>query len=174
MAAAQVPTASTIESNVISDSYGGSGTDSGSDSGSDDGGAVAPQPTSTFAWTKLATAPGNIKIMKKRKRRPAEAGAQSRTHTTAEASDDTHAGELARAGGDCAAAGASRGTDKKCTREAGSEQAGGGDEARSETNDATATVVEQTPLLRIPAGTPAHVTNKRHKSTASVTDIFHS
>ena len=40
--------------------------------------------------------------------------------------------------------------------------------------DATATVVEQTPLLRIPAGTPAHVTNKRHKSTASVTDIFHS
>ena len=68
MTAAQMLTASTIESNVISDSGGDSGTDSGSDSGSDGGGAVAPRLTSTFAWTKLATASDNIKIMKKRKR----------------------------------------------------------------------------------------------------------
>ena len=75
---------------------------------------------------------------------------------------------------DGATAGASRDIDKKRTRAAGSEQTGWSNEARSETNDATATAVEQTPLLRIPAGTPAHVTNKRHKSTTSATDTAHS
>ena len=100
--------------------------------------------------------------------------ARSRTHTTVEVREDTHAGEQARAGGSGEAAVASGDTGKKRTREAGSEQTGWGNEARSETNDATATAVEQTPSLRNPAGTPAHVTNKRHRSTASTTDIDHS
>ena len=45
---------------------------------------------------------------------------------------------------------------------------------RSVTKDAIATAVEQTPLLSISAGMPAQVTNKRHKSTASATDIVQS
>ena len=68
MTAAQMLQASTIESSVISDSGDDSCTDSDSDGDSDDGGAVVPRLTSTFAWTKLATASGNVKIMKKRKR----------------------------------------------------------------------------------------------------------
>ena len=44
-------------------------------------------------------------------------------------------------------------------------------EIRSVTKDATATAVEQAPLSGIPTATPAQVTNKRHKSTASTSDI---
>ena len=71
------------------------------------------------------------------------------------------------------ARGATSGNGKKREREAGCGQTGGDNETRSETNDATAmhTAVEQAPVSGIPTATPAQVTNKRHKSAASTSDI---
>ena len=105
-------------------------------------------------------------------RREACAGDQSSTHTTVEASDDTTADERAQAAGDEAAGGASSGKGKKRERAAGGWQTGGDNESRSEANDATAT--EQAPLSGIPTATPAQVANKRHKSTASTSNIHPS
>ena len=107
-------------------------------------------------------------------RREACAGDQSSTHTTVEASDDTNADELAQAAGDEVAGGASSCKGKKRERAAGGGQTGGDNESRSEANDATAIAVEQAPLSGIPTATPAQVANKRHKSTASTSNIHPS
>ena len=86
--------------------------------------------------------------------------------------------ERAQAGGDEVrvevAGGAGRGTGKKRERAAGGGQTGGDNETRSVTKDATATVLEHAPLAGIPTVTPAQVMNKRHKSTASTSDIVPS
>ena len=92
-------------------------------------------------------------------------------YTIVKASDDTNADERAQAAGDEVAGGASSGKGKKRGRAAGGGQTGGDNETRSATKDATATAVEQAPLSGIPTATPAQVTNKRHKSTASTSDI---
>ena len=96
--------------------------------------------------------------------RPVETGDQHSTHTTGETSDDANAGERAQAAGDDVAGGARGGNGKKREREAGGGQTGGDNETRSETNDATAMTVAQTPASDIPTATPAQVTNKRHKT----------
>ena len=99
---------------------------------------------------------------------------QRSTRTTLEASDDTNVDEQAQAGGDEVAGGVSSGTGKKRERAAGGGQTGWDNETRSVTKDATATVVEHAPLAGIPTVTPAQVMNKRHKSTASTSDIVPS
>ena len=85
--------------------------------------------------------------------------------------DDAGAGGQAQAEGDGIAGGASGGNDKKREREAGGGQAGGDNETRSETNDATAKTVAQAPESSTPTVTPAQVTSKRHKTTASTPNI---
>ena len=60
---------------------------------------------------------------------------------------------------------------KKREREAGGGQTGRDNETRSETNDATAMTVAKAPASGIPTATPAQVTNKRHKTTASTPSI---
>ena len=103
--------------------------------------------------------------------RPAEAGDQGNTHTTGKTSDDASAGAQAQAAGDEVAGGASSGNGKKREREAGCGQTYGDNETRSETNDATAMTVEQAPESSTPTATPAQVTSKRHKTTASTPSI---
>ena len=76
-----------------------------------------------------------------------------------------------RRGGYGIAGGASGGNDKKREREAGGGQTGRNNETRSETNDATAMTVEQAPESSTPTATPAQVTSKRHKTTASTPSI---
>ena len=50
-------------------------------------------------------------------------------------------------------------------------QTGRDNETRSETNDATAKTVEQARKSSTPTATPAQVTSKRHKTTASTPSI---
>ena len=77
----------------------------------------------------------------------------------------------AQAGGDSVAEGASGGNGTKRERETGGGQIGGDDEARSETNDAIAKTVAQTPESSIPTVTSVQVTSKRHKTTARTPSI---
>ena len=81
------------------------------------------------------------------------------------------AGGRAQAEGDGEAGGASGGNVKKREREAGGGQTGRDNETRSGTNDATAKTVAQTPESSTPTATPAQVTSKRHKTTASTPSI---
>ena len=103
--------------------------------------------------------------------RPSVTGDQDSVHITGETSDGADAGGRAQAEGDGEAGGASGGNGKKREREAGGGQTGRDNETRSETNDATAKTVAQAPESSTPTATPAQVTSKRHKTTASTPSI---
>ena len=98
-------------------------------------------------------------------------GDQDSAHITGETSDGADAGGRAQAEGDGIAGGASGGNGKKRERRAGGGQTWSDNETRSETNDATAKTVAQAPESSTPTGTPAQVTSKRHKTTASTPSI---
>ena len=85
---------------------------------------------------------------------------QHSEHITGETRDDVGAGGQAQAAGGGIAGGASGGNGKKREREAGGGQTGRDNETRSETNDATAKTVAQTPESSTPTVTPALVTSK--------------
>ena len=96
---------------------------------------------------------------------------QHSEHITGETRDDAGAGGQAQAEGGGIAGGASGRNGKKREREAGGGQTGRDNETQSETNDATAKTVAQTPESSTPTATPAQATSKRHKTTASTLSI---